>query len=94
MPLWKLQPLDPGDPSWEASSHRSLVIIRAPDEEAARDEAQRAFGVKTRFSPGAGIKAPPWTRASLVAAERIRDERYEEDGPTEVVEPAFTLPPA
>jgi len=94
MPLWKLQPLDRSDPNWEASSHRGLVIVRAPDEETARDEAQRAFGVKTRFSPGAGVKTPPWQRASLVSAERVRDERYEEEGPTAVLEPAFTLPPA
>jgi hypothetical protein len=94
MPLWKLQPLDLSDPNWEASSHREVVIVRAPDEESARDEAQRAFGAKTRFSPGAGVKTPPWKRASLVSAERVRDERYEEEGPTEVLEPAFTLPPA
>jgi hypothetical protein len=37
---------------------------------------------------------PPWQRAALVSAERVRDERYEEEGPTEVLEPAFTLPPA
>ena len=71
-----------------------VVIVRAPDEEAARDEAQRAFGIKTRFGPGAGVKTPPWKRASLVSAERVRDERYEEEGPTEVLEPVFTLPPA
>ena len=94
MPLWKLQSLDPSDPNWEASSHRGVVIVRAPDEEAARDEAQRAFGIKTRFGPGAGVKTPPWKRASLVSAERVRDERYEEEGPTEVLEPVFTLPPA
>jgi len=94
MPLWRLQPLDLSDPSWEASSHRGLAMVRAPDEEAARDEAQRAFGVKTRFSPGAGVQAPPWKRASLVSAERVRDERYEDEGATEVLEPAFTLPPA
>ena len=62
MPLWKLQPLDLSDPNWEASSHRGLVIVRAPDEDSARDEARRAFGVKTRFSPGAGVTAPPWKR--------------------------------
>ena len=94
MPLWKLQPLDLSDPNWEASSHRGAVIVRAPDEETAREEAERAFGVKTRFSPGEGIKVPPWMRPSLVAAERVRDQRYEEEGPTEVLEPAFTLPPA
>jgi hypothetical protein len=94
MPLWKLQPLDLSDPNWEASSHRAVVIVRAPDEETARAEAQRTFGVKTGFRPGKGGKAPPWTRPSLVAAERVRDERYEEEGPTEVLEPFFTLPPA
>jgi hypothetical protein len=91
MPLWKLQPLDLSDPNWEASSHRALVIVRAPDEETAREEAERAFGVKTRFSPGKGVMVPPWKRASLVSAARIRDQRYEEDGPTEVLEPSFTL---
>ena len=94
MPLWKLQPLDLSDPNWEASSHRGVVIVRAPDEETAREAAQRAFGVKTRFNPGAGVKTPPWKRVSLVSAEGIRDERYEDEGPTEVLEPAFTLPPA
>ena len=94
MPLWKLQPLDLSDPNWEASSHRGVVIVRAPDEETARDEAERAFGVKTRFAPGEGLKAPPWKRDSLVSAERVRDQRYEEEGPAEVLEPAFTLPPA
>ena len=39
MPLWKLQPLDLSDPNWEASSHRGVVVVRAPDEETARDEA-------------------------------------------------------
>jgi hypothetical protein len=93
MPLWKLVPLDLSDPNWEASSHRGPLIVRAPDGQAARDEAQRVFGVKTRFRPGAGVRTPPWERASLVAAERIRDERYQEEGPTEVLEPSFTLPP-
>lgn len=94
MSLWKLEPLDLSDPNWEASSHRGLVIVRAPDDEAARDAAQRAFGVKTRFSPGAGVTAPPWKRASLVSAERVHDQRYEEEGPTEILEPSFTLPAA
>jgi hypothetical protein len=93
MPLWKLQPLDLSDPNWEASSHRGVVIVRAPDEETARAEAERAFGVKTRFAPGAGLRVPPWKRALLVSAERVRDQRYEEEGPTEVLEPTFTLPP-
>lgn len=89
MPLWKLTPIDPLDACWEASSHRAMAIVRAPDEKAARDAAQDAFGVKTGFKPGAGIKAPPWKRPQLVSAERIEDPRYDPEGPTEVLAPSF-----
>lgn len=89
MPLWELMPVDLLDTSWEASSHRGKVIVRAPREEAARGEAEKAFGIKTRFEPGGGVKAPPWKRPALVTAEIIQDGRYEEDGPTEIVFPAL-----
>ena len=89
MPLWELTPVDLLDPDWEASSHRGNVIVRAPREEVARDEAEKAFGVKTRFEPGGGVKAPPWKRPTLVTAKIIQNDRYEEDGPTEIVFPAL-----
>jgi len=89
MAIWRLCPLDLSDPNWEASSHRAVVIVRAPDENAARDVAEAAFGVKTRFRPGAGIVAPPWKRPELVAVERITDERFETDGPSVVLSPSF-----
>lgn len=89
MPLWELIPVDLLDPNWEASSHQGRVVVRALDEDAARDEAEKAFGVKTRFKPGAGMKAPPWKRPALVKAEIIRDERYEEKGPTEILFPVL-----
>jgi len=88
MPIWELTPVDPLDPNWEASSHQGRVVVRAPGEDAARDAAEKAFGLKTRFPPGGGIKAPPWKRPALVRAAIIRDERYEEAGPTEVLFPA------
>lgn len=89
MPLWELTPVDPLDANWEASSHRGKVIVRAPREEVARDEAEKAFGVKTRFEPGSGIKAPPWKRPTLVTAAITQDSRYEENGPTEILFPAL-----
>lgn len=89
MPLWQLTPVDLRDPAWEASSHRGMVVVRAPHEKDARHAAEEAFGVKTRFSPGAGLKVPPWRRPGLVTAEIIRDERYEEEGPTEVLFPVL-----
>ena len=89
MPLWELTPVNLLDPDWEASSHRGRVVVRAPREAVARDEAEKAFGVKTRFEPGSGVKAPPWKRPSLVTAKIVQDDRYEETGPTEIVFPAL-----
>jgi hypothetical protein len=87
--IWKLTPLDPKDPNWEASSHRAIAIVRAPNEGRAREAAQAAFGVKTLFKPGHGTPAPPWLRDTLVKAEKLRDTRYDSDGPTELLEPSL-----
>ncbi len=89
MPIWELTPVDLLDPNWEASAHKGKVVVRALHEEAARSAAEKAFGVKTRFKPGAGVKAPPWKRPALVQADVIRDERYEEKGPTEILFPVL-----
>ncbi len=89
MPIWKLTPLDSLDPSWEASSHRGIAIIRARDEADARATAAKAFDAKTRFGPGKAHEFPPWNRPALVKAEPIEDRRYEEKGPAAVLEPSF-----
>jgi len=89
MPLWKLTPVDLTDPNWEASTHKGTVIVRAPSEAAAREAAEAAFGVKTRFAPGRGVKAPPWKRERIVRAEKITDSKYATEGPTELLEPSF-----
>lgn len=89
MAIWHLIPVDLVDPSWEASSHRGAAIIRADSEDAARDIAQQAFGVKTRFQPQHRIIEAPWKRAKLVRAERVSDRRFEEEGPAEVLSPRF-----
>jgi hypothetical protein len=87
MPIWQLLPLDTMDPSWEASTYQGKVVVRARNEETAREEAEKAFGVKTRFPPGAGVKAPPWKRPALVSAEVVDEPLYEPDGPTEILYP-------
>jgi hypothetical protein len=89
MPVWKLTPIDLLDPNWEASSHRGAVVVRAPDEAAARTAAGRAFDVATRFPPRGGAKFPPWHSPALVSAELIDDARYEATGPTEILDPVF-----
>jgi len=89
MPIWKLTPIDLDDPNWEASSHRALVVVRAPSEASARDAAEEAFGVPTRFPPGKGMRVPPWMRSELVRAEIIDSPIYAAEGPTEILEPSF-----
>jgi hypothetical protein len=89
MPVWKLMPIDLLDPNWEASSHRGAVIVRAPDEAAARSAAGRAFDVATRFPPRGGAKFPPWHSSALVSAEPIDDARYDAKGPTAILDPVF-----
>lgn len=89
MPIWKLTPIDLDDPNWEASSHRGLIIVRAPNEASARKAAEEAFGVQTRFPAGKGMRVPPWTRSELVRAEIIDSPIYSAEGPTEVLQPSF-----
>jgi hypothetical protein len=89
MPIWKLTPIDLDDPNWESSSHRGLVVVRAPNEGSAREAAEKAFGVPTRFPPGKGMRVPPWMRSELVRAEIIDSPIYPAEGPTEVLEPFF-----
>jgi hypothetical protein len=89
MPVWKLTPIDPSDPNWQASSHRGMAVVRAPNEAAARAAAAEAFDVATRFPPTGGAKFPPWNSPALVKAERIDNPRYEAEGPTEILDPTF-----
>ena len=87
MPIWKLTPIDLTDSNWLASSHRDLAIIRAPDETTARTVAEKAFALPLHFTPGSGVRVPPWMRPSLVKAEMIEDRRFDPAGPPEVLMP-------
>jgi hypothetical protein len=89
MPVWRLIPFDLDDRNWEASSHRGLVIVRAPSESLARQAAEKAFGIPTRFPPGKGLRVPPWLRSEIVRAEIIDNPLYPVEGPTEILEPFF-----
>lgn len=89
MPIWRLSPIDLSDRNWEASSHRGQVVVRASNEDEARDLAEDAFAVKTRFAPGMGVITPPWKRPEQVKVELVTDSPYEPEGPPQVLEPSF-----
>lgn len=88
MAIWQLTPVDLSDPNWQASSHRGPAIVRAPDEQSARELAQSAFGVATRFRHHPRLVAP-WMRAELVHASHIEDRRFDPEGPSRVLVPSF-----
>jgi osmotically-inducible protein OsmY len=88
MAIWQLSPVDLSDPNWEASSHRGSAIVRAPDEKSAREVAQSAFGVATRFRHHPRLIVP-WMRAELVHASHIEDQRFDPEGPSGVLVPSF-----
>lgn len=89
MAIWHLSPVNLDDPSWQASSHRGAAVIRAENENEAREIAQEAFGVKTGFRPQRHIIAPPWKSTELVHAVHVSDPRFEEEGPAELLSPSF-----
>jgi hypothetical protein len=89
MPIWLLTPVDLDDPNWQASAHRGPAVVRAPNAAKARALAAEAFDVKTGFPPGQAVRAPPWLREHLVTAEQIRDPRFAEAGPPELLEPVL-----
>lgn len=91
MPVWRLVPIDLSDSNWQASSHRGFAVVRARTEQRAREVAEEAFAVKTRFPPRRRA-TPPWLRGEFVRAEIVDDPRYAPSGPEEVLEPTFRLP--
>jgi hypothetical protein len=83
-----LHPVDLTDPNWEASSYRGKAVVGAPSERSAREAAEHAFGVKTRFAPKKGVIVPPWKRPDLVAAALVETSIYDPEGATAVLYPA------
>lgn len=88
MPIWKLSPIDLADPSWEASTHKGVAVIRAPDEQTARVAASTAFSLATLVVHGRRTIIPPWRYAGLVSAERLTGAPWPEEGEIEVLDPA------
>ena len=89
MPIWRLVPTDPTDPNWIASSHGGPVVVRASDEASAREAAASALDVSVRFTPGTGVRVPPWTRPQCVRAETVDNSIYAPEGLTEILDPSF-----
>lgn len=87
MPIWKLEPTSQESEFWEASTYRGTVIVRAPDEQVARQRATEVFGIAVKVRHGRSSPLPPWKDPTLARCARVKESGYPEDGPTKVLEP-------
>jgi len=87
MSIWKLTPLLPEAPNWEASTFRGEVIVRANDERQARDLANAAFVIAVDVKPGHKTTLHPWTDSNIVSCVLIRNSEHSEQGPPAVLSP-------
>ena len=91
MALWRLTPgnapqnLD----AWRHSAYWGPVIVRAPDETAAREIAQRAcLEDADAKAPRQEIRFSPWLQARRVACNRMAaTAEFAEDGAPGIVAP-------
>ncbi len=88
MALWELTPSNLDHPRWEASTYKGRVTVRAPNGDAARQAATQKFYIATGGPIGGLKRRSPWEDHTLLQVTPIENDRYEAEGPTEVLEPA------
>ncbi len=87
MPIWRLEPINPDDHHWRASTYTGPVFVRAADEDKARELAASKFRIGAEPSPGAELPRPPWLYPWLTTCARIEESEYAEDGPDTILGP-------
>jgi hypothetical protein len=86
--IWQLDPIDPTDHTWRASTYSRRVIVRAPTEEKARHIAFLAFRIAAQSIPGTEVPLTPWDYEYLVECQKIEAGPYQEEGAEAILEPA------
>ncbi len=87
MAIWQLDPIDPKDHNWRASTYSRRVIVRAPTEERARHIATLAFGIAAERTLGMEVPLIPWDYGNLVECKKI-EACYQEERAEAILEPA------
>ncbi len=91
MPIWRLEPINPDDDHWQASTYAGPLSVRAADDDKARELAASQFRIGAGKPPGAEDPKPPWLYSWLVTCERIKVSEFEEDGPDAILGPEEAL---
>ncbi len=88
MPVFQLQPIDPGDECWQASMWNGIALVRASCEERARAIATFAFGRGVGVEGAGHDPGGPWIEDAKALCKRVLPVAYAEDGPEAVLAPA------
>ena len=91
MPIWKIEPVNPDEPHWRASTYVGPVIVRAADKVRARGVAAEAFGIAAEKPPGAEVPLVPWDYSWLVTCVRLENSDFDEEGPEAILGPEKAL---
>jgi hypothetical protein len=86
--IYRLAPIDFGDPSWETTAYKGDCIVRAKSEDEARALAEKAFR-SSAAEPSLGQlgRPTPWTNPALVRAEILKQSPFPPDGEDELLVP-------
>ena len=87
MKIWKLSPLDLNFAGWCCSIHKGDAIVRAEDEEEARNIATQNFGILAPKVPGQETPHNPWNDSTVVKCIELDNPNYSTDGPAGLLEP-------
>lgn len=88
MRIWKLSPLNYDFAGWCCSCHKGDAIVRAEDEEGARNIANQCFSIfAEKVSSCQETPRSPWEDSSVVKCTELDNSKYSTDGPSGLLEP-------
>ena len=89
MAIWKLEPTDLESPRWRGTDYVGVAIVRAQDEQTARQTATSRFArAVRRESKYQDSPAPsPWKVPELVTCTELNQADFDREGPAEVLDP-------
>jgi len=85
MKVFKAEPIESklSDDCWKASTHKSVVIVRAETEDKAMTLLEWRLLMPTERKVGAEVLTPPWGDKDFVKWTEINDPKYPVEGKVE-----------
>jgi len=85
--IFRLTPIDPTNENWLCTIHKAEAVVRAWDEQTARNVMKREFGICAPPRASLNTIYCPWGRAEHSHCVEITDGTYPAKGPEGVLFP-------